>query len=73
MTYVDLIIDKFGGVRPMASAIRKPVSTVHSWKVRGSIPDNSKLDVLSAANDMGIQLAPENFFPVRSANPSDAA
>lgn len=53
----------------MASAIGKPVSTVHSWKVRGSIPDSSKRDVLKIAEQRGVALLPEHFFP----SPSDAA
>lgn len=63
MSYVDRIIIAFGGVRPMAASIGKPVSTVHSWKVRGSIPDAAKPDVLSRALKMGLPLTREHFFP----------
>jgi hypothetical protein len=63
MSYVDHIIEAFGGVRPMAAAIGKPVSTVHSWKVRGSIPDQSKNEVLEKGIKAGITLAPADFFP----------
>jgi hypothetical protein len=70
MTYVSHIIDQFGGIRPMAAAIGKPVSTVQSWKVRGSIPDHIKPAILTRARVAGIELSPADFFPV---NPSDAA
>ena len=69
MTYVAKIIDKFGGIRPMASAIGKPVSTVQSWKVRGSIPDRAKPDILACARTSGVELSPADFFP----STSDAA
>ena len=66
MSYVTHIIDKFGGVRPMAAAIQKPVSTVQSWKVRGSIPDANKPDVLTRARELKLELRPEDFFPAKS-------
>jgi hypothetical protein len=63
MSYVDAIIDAFGGVRPMAKATAKPASTVKSWKERGSIPDVHKPQVLRVAVSLGIDLRPEHFFP----------
>jgi hypothetical protein len=63
MSYVVKIITAFGGVRPMAKALDKSVSTVQSWKARGSIPDINKPDVLSRAVAAGIDLRPEDFFP----------
>lgn len=66
MAYVAKIIDAFGGVRPMAKALDKSVSTVQSWKVRGSIPDANKPDVLSKAQAAGIVLRPEDFFPMET-------
>ena len=70
MSYVRRIIDQFGGVRPMAATIGKPVSTVHSWKMRGSIPDHIKPLILSSAQSEGIDLKPADFFPTSE---SDAA
>lgn len=63
MSYVPNIISKFGGVRPMARAIGKPVSTVQSWKDRGSIPDDSKVDVMRVAQSSGIEIGLVDFFP----------
>lgn len=63
MSYVDRIVDRFGGVRPMARAIGKPVSTVWSWQSRRSIPDQHKAEILGAANLQGLALGPEDFFP----------
>lgn len=66
MSYVNRIIEAFGGVRPMAAAIEKPVSTVHSWKARGSIPDGNKGDVLRRSQEMRLGLTPSDFFPVEA-------
>jgi hypothetical protein len=60
----------------MAAAIRRPVSTVQSWKSRGSIPDDHKGHVLLTAQMLGVALGPVDFFPVQIAvNPpqEDAA
>jgi hypothetical protein len=72
MNYVASIIAAFGGVRPMARAINRPVSTVHSWKDRGSIPDEHKRDVLTTAQALGLNLGPADFFPADLQAPSDA-
>lgn len=48
----------------MAAALGKPVSTVQSWKVRGSIPDANKPDVLAKARELRLDLGREDFFPV---------
>lgn len=63
MSYVIHIIEKFGGVRATASALRKPPSTVQGWKHRGTIPDSEKGAVLSAAKVRGIEITKEDFWP----------
>lgn len=63
MTYVDLIVERFGGVRAMARELRRPVSTVSSWQDRGSIPDAHKPDVLARSHDLGLGLTESDFFP----------
>lgn len=64
MSYVSKIIETFGGVRPMARAINRPVSTVQSWKDRGSIPDDHKFTVLTSAKGLGLHLDRSDFFPL---------
>lgn len=63
MSYVSKIIDAFGGVRPMARDIGRPVSTVQSWKDRGSIPDEHKAPVLKVARAKSLGLNEADFFP----------
>ena len=70
MTYVSKIVQSFGGVRPMASALGRAVSTVHSWSARGSIPDDEKPVVLAKAAELGIDLTPADFFPQPQAKAS---
>lgn len=50
------IIDAFGGIRPMASKLDVPVSTVQGWKQRDSIPSARMSAIRSAAGDAGIVL-----------------
>lgn len=35
---IDQLIEKFGGLRPMAKALNVPVPTVQGWKKRGRVP-----------------------------------
>ena len=53
----EKIIERFGGIRPMASKIGVPVTTVQGWKKRDAIPENRLQDILSAANQNGIDLS----------------
>lgn len=54
-----LIIDAFGGIRPMASKLGIPVSTVQGWKQRDSIPAARMAAVQAAAAAAGISLSGE--------------
>lgn len=73
MTYVDKIILKFGGVRPLARQLGLPPTTVSSWKERGSIPDSKKAIVLEGAISAGFSLSPSDFFPHPPKSPEGAA
>jgi hypothetical protein len=64
MSYVTKIVTAFGGTRPMARAMGRPISTVQSWKDRGSIPDEVKPFILAKAVSAGLNLTPADFFPV---------
>ncbi len=45
----ELVIDRFGGIRPMATKMNVPVTTVQGWKKRNVIPGNRRADVMNAA------------------------
>lgn len=45
----EKIIERFGGIRPMATKMNVPVTTVQGWKKRNVIPGNRRQDVLDAA------------------------
>jgi hypothetical protein len=52
------VIDSFGGIRPMATKLAVPVTTVQGWKKRGIIPQARHADILAVANREGISLDP---------------
>lgn len=53
----SLIIDRFGGIRPMSNKIGVPVTTIQGWKKRGMIPAARRAEVLDAAKENGIDLS----------------
>jgi hypothetical protein len=56
------IIDRFGGIRPMASKLGVAVTTVQGWKERGHIPEGRHALIMQAAAkhgvDIGLEKAP---------------
>lgn len=59
MTIIDSIFKELGGPTDIARAIGEPVQTVHSWKVKQSIPTWRRPQVLDAARrlDKGLPAA----------------
>lgn len=53
---VEELIAKFGGLRPMASKLGIPVTTVQGWKKRGVIPSARYEEILEAAEKNNIDL-----------------
>jgi len=53
---VERIIERFGGIRPMAHKLDIPVTTVQGWKKRGAIPLARHADLRTAAAKHAIQL-----------------
>lgn len=64
------VIDAFGGLRPLASRLGIPASTVQGWKERGVIPERRTEEILKAAAEDHINLAD---VPKLKASPEDAA
>ena len=71
------IIERFGGIRPMATKMGIPVTTVQGWKQRNAIPVNRRDDILRVAVENGINLdellvdvtsAPAAARPARASN-----
>lgn len=46
---VDRIVERFGGIRPMAHKLDVPVTTVQGWKKRGAIPLARHADLRASA------------------------
>lgn len=51
------IIERFGGIRPMAKKVDVAVTTVQGWKKRDIIPAVRKADVLKAAQEHDVDLS----------------
>lgn len=64
---VDAVIERFGGIRPMASKLDVPVTTVQGWKERGQIPERRWPEIEAAAARHGVSLAPGDFPAAASA------
>ncbi len=52
----ERLIQRFGGIRPMANKLEVPVTTVQGWKKRGAIPATRIADLRIAAQRHGIKL-----------------
>lgn len=53
----SLIIERFGGIRPMAAKIGAPVTTVQGWKKRDVIPSSRRDDIIRAAASNHIDIS----------------
>lgn len=60
------VFDKFGGIRPMASKIGLPSSTVNSWRVKRKIPAWRHGAILAAAEASGLKLTEDELVNVRA-------
>ena len=56
----EAVIAAFGGLRPLATKLNIPASTVQGWRQRGSIPEARFVDILLAAHAEGID--PETLW-----------
>lgn len=56
---VDALIERFGGIRPMAAKLDVPVTTVQGWKERAAIPERRWPEIAAAAQQHGIRLTSE--------------
>lgn len=60
----SVIKDKFGGIRPMARALRhKSHTTVQDWWENGVIPAHRYKEVLAAAKREKIAIKPADLLP----------
>lgn len=65
------VIQRFGGIRPTAKAMRSPVTTVQGWKRRGHIPENRIPDLEAAATRKGITLERDLLVAATGGTTSD--
>ncbi|MGY0792564.1 COG4223 family protein [Azospirillum argentinense] len=65
---VERIIERFGGIRPMAHKLDIPVTTVQGWKKRGAIPLARHADLRASAAKHRIKLSEADL---EAATPSE--
>jgi len=53
---VETLINRFGGMRPMARKVDVAVSTIQGWKKRDHIPSDRVAEVMNAARNNNISL-----------------
>ncbi|WP_029006892.1 carph-isopro domain-containing protein [Azospirillum halopraeferens] len=66
---VERVIERFGGIRPMADKLGVPVSTVQGWKKRASIPAPRQAEVRAAAARLDLAIDEADLvaaFPAES-------
>ena len=51
------VIERFGGIRPMAKKIDVAVTTIQGWKKRNVIPATRRAAILEAAESFGVDLS----------------
>ncbi len=56
------IIQKFGGLTQFCTATRFANSTVHSWQIKGLIPQEHWKHIVHAATIRIIHLGPDDFI-----------
>lgn len=66
------LIERFGGIRPMAAKLGIPATTVQGWKKRGHVPDSRRADILAAAAAHGIALSAEELDRATTMQPEEA-
>lgn len=51
------VIERFGGIRPMATKTNIPVTTIQGWKKRGTIPASRRAEIIECAKNHNIELS----------------
>ena len=55
------ILERLGGVKAVAAALRIPRGTVHGWRVKGRIPVGRQLEILTFASSINVPLGAHEF------------
>lgn len=64
MNTAEKIIEKFGGLTPLARMIEKRPSTVAYWAKSGTIPSKWHSTLLNLAQEQGLSLAAQDLIPM---------
>lgn len=61
-TVAELVVHRFGGIRPAARLLKTHPSTLQTWLEGGLIPTKRLWEVLQCARDNGIDLTPSDLI-----------
>ena len=67
----ETVIERFGGIRPMAQKLGVTPSTIQGWKTRNHIPENRWEEVQAVAEKEGVSLDIARDVTEQSSDPSD--
>lgn len=69
------VIERFGGIRPMAAKLGLTASTVQGWSERNAIPAARRASVLEAAREQGLGIVPRDLglAPCAPAQPPETS
>jgi len=62
MNPAEVVIARFGGVRPAARALRRDPSGICRWRERGAVPSSAQKLVLKTAKAMRIRITAEELI-----------
>lgn len=69
----EAVVERFGGIRPMAAKLDVPVTTVQGWKGRNQIPAGRFETIRAAARKHGVDLSAATATPPQSVPTAGAA
>lgn len=69
MAPADIVISRFGGVRPLARLLGRDPSTIHRWRMPaskggldGRVPSSTQVRVLELAKEQGVALTADELI-----------
>lgn len=76
----DIVISRFGGVRPLARLLNKDPSTIHRWKqpadrggLDGRVPSAVQVRLLELAREHNVELTPADLVLGSTCEPEGEA
>tara|TARA_B100000214_G_scaffold369154_1_gene341754 strand:+ start:4317 stop:4562 length:246 start_codon:yes stop_codon:yes gene_type:complete len=59
---VDILIEEFGGIRPLARAVGRNSGSIWKWSKSGLVPSNMQQKVLTVCWDKDLNVTPHDII-----------